>query len=104
MDLDVIWSLEAIEDLDSIAEYIAKDSLFYAGTVVSNIVRTARNTSDFPRSGRKVPEINQEEIREQFVYNYRLIYQIKADRILIIAVIHGKRMLGDLSERMIDDL
>lgn len=30
MDLEVKWSPEAKEDLESIAEYIARDSEFYA--------------------------------------------------------------------------
>ncbi len=33
MDLEVRWSPEAIEDLEAIAEYIARDSEYYARTV-----------------------------------------------------------------------
>ncbi len=35
MDYTIEWSPEATEDLDSIAEYIARDSEFYAQAVVS---------------------------------------------------------------------
>jgi toxin ParE1/3/4 len=34
MDLKVVWSPEAIEDVNSIGEYIARDSEFYARVVV----------------------------------------------------------------------
>ena len=36
MDFPVVWSPEAIEDLESIAEYIGRDSDFYARAVVIN--------------------------------------------------------------------
>jgi plasmid stabilization system protein ParE len=35
MDLEVEWSPEATEDLESIAEYIARDSEYYARAVVT---------------------------------------------------------------------
>ena len=38
MDYKVKWSPEATEDLESIAEYIARDSEFYARSVVSKIL------------------------------------------------------------------
>ena len=31
--------------------------------------------------------------RECFVYSYRLIYRVENDHVLIVAVIHGKRLL-----------
>lgn len=35
------------------------------------------------------------ELRERFVYSYRLIYRVEASRILILAIMHGKRLLDD---------
>lgn len=95
MDYPVNWSPEASEDLKSIAEYIARDSEFYARAVVSKIIEMARNIPDNPLSGRMVPEICQDNIREKFVYSYRLVYRIEQDHIQILAIIHGKRLLLD---------
>ena len=47
----------------------------------------------FPRMGRIAPEWNQENVRERIVYSYRLIYRIDAEHIVILAVIHGARLL-----------
>ena len=47
----------------------------------------------FPRSGRKVPEFDDENIRELLAYSYRIIYRVDEDEMLISAVIHGKRIL-----------
>ncbi len=47
----------------------------------------------FPQAGRKVPEFDDETIRELVVYSYRIIYRLEQDEALIVAVIHGKRVL-----------
>ncbi len=102
MDLEVKWSPEATEDLESIAEYVARDSEFYARAVVTEILAVSRAIREFPLIGRVVPEIGDEQIRERFVYSYRMVYRIEPRRILIIAVIHGKRLLENISERFED--
>ncbi|WP_198263194.1 type II toxin-antitoxin system RelE/ParE family toxin [sulfur-oxidizing endosymbiont of Gigantopelta aegis] len=63
MDYTIEWSPEAIEDLDSIAEYIARDSEFYAQAVVSKILSVSRKIPHQALIGRIVPEINNEMIR-----------------------------------------
>lgn len=100
MALRLEWSPEAIEDIESIAAYIDRDSPWYARAVVSRIVEAVETIPDQPRMGRVVPEINQEDIRECFVYSYRLIYRIENHRILVAAVIHGSRLLQPLASRI----
>jgi addiction module RelE/StbE family toxin len=95
----VEWSPEAIEDVEAIAEYISRDSRFYARSVVARIIEDSRHISQFPKSGRVVPEFETENLREKLIYSYRLIYRIEQERILIVAVIHGKRLLEKISER-----
>jgi len=46
-----------------------------------------------------VPEIGDEDIRERFIYSYRLVYKIQQKRILIVAVIHGKRLIENIEAR-----
>lgn len=89
----VVWSPRAANDLDSITAYIAADSPIYAGTVVKNIVNQTRILARFPQAGRMVPEYDNENMRELIVYNYRVIYRLGQDEALIVAVIHGKRVL-----------
>jgi toxin ParE1/3/4 len=100
MGYKVVWSPEAIEDLESIADYIGRDSEFYARAVVSKILQLARRLKDFPWIGRIVPELNDENIRERFIYSYRIVYQIEQNRILVVAIIHGKRLIENLSDRL----
>ena len=99
MDYQVIWSPEALDDVDSIAEYIAKDSPFYAQSVVEQIQNVSRKLSALPHRGRIVPELKNNAYREQFIYSYRLIYRVTDQTVYIIAVIHGARLM-DVGSRI----
>lgn len=97
------WSPEAVEDIESIAAYIARDSRFYADAVASRLVELAEFAAEQPLSGRMVPEIGRREYRELLAYRYRLIYQLRTDAVLILAVIHGARqLLPGLENRLSD--
>lgn len=72
MDYQIRWSPEAAEDIEEIA--------------------AARRLMQFPLRGRKVPELTSTH-RECFIYSYRMIYRVEDNHVLIVAVIHGKRLL-----------
>jgi len=93
------WSPEAIEDLNSIRDYIARDSAFYARSIVRKVLEAAKQIPEAVEIGRIVPEIGDKNIRERFVYSYRMVYKVDERQITIVAVIHGKRLLDNISER-----
>jgi len=93
MVIKLDWSQEALEDIESIATHIEKDSPVYAQSVVSKFFEKAEILKEFTNLGRVVPELNDRSIREIFVYSYRLIYKIDSNTILFVAVVHGKRVL-----------
>ncbi len=72
---------------------ISSDSTLYAQRTVDKIIDVVEIISQNPKIGRKVPEFNREDIREMFVYSYRMIYQLQKDNIHILSVIHGARLL-----------
>lgn len=49
--------------------------------------------AELPRSGRIVPELEIENIREIILGNYRLIYRVREDQVQILTVHHGARLL-----------
>lgn len=98
MDYRVSWSPEALEDVESIASFIARDSAFYAKAVVNKLIESSRSLKKYPERGRIVPELGDKDVREIFVYSYRLIYRIHEKNILIVAVIHGKRLIVPKSD------
>lgn len=63
------WSQRALRDVEGIADYIAKDSPVYVAVVVRNIIAQTKMLSRFPRSGRKVPEFDEDRIRELLAYS-----------------------------------
>ena len=94
MALKLIWSQLAIDDLDEIANFIAKDSEDYAKIFVRKIVDQVEHIPDFPQLGRMVPEIQDEQVRERMYQNYRLIYRIKNESIEIVRIFHHGRQLN----------
>ena len=102
--LKLIWSPDALQDVDEIAEYISRDSAYYAQRVVEQIIGAAEILPYQPQLGRVVPELGSPAVRERFVYSYRLIYAVRASELHILAVIHGKRLLEAVEERYQDDL
>lgn len=86
----VIWSDEAIDDLQQIFDYVARDSGRYAAAVVRRIVGSTRMLKNYPRSGRAVPEVDDETYRELLVDNYRVIYRLSESFITILTVAHQR--------------
>ena len=91
----VNWSEPAKLSLKQIYEFISKDSNYYAKEVIDNIINESEKLIDFPKLGRIVPEVNNENIREIIIYSYRLIYEIKSSEINIITLIHGRQLFPD---------
>jgi plasmid stabilization system protein ParE len=71
--------------------YRAHDSSLYAKRVSDAMVRKTVGLDELPYQGRKVPELNDESIRELGLYSYRIIYEIKTNSIEILAVVHKRR-------------
>ncbi len=98
------WTEPAVLDLESIRDYIAKDSVTYAARFISRIIEAAETLPNHPRIGRAVPEAEDDAIRELLFQNYRIIYLAEPDRILILTVFHGGRDLGRLEPKPWDVL
>lgn len=57
-------------------EFISQDSIAYATAVAARILQSVERLRDHPRLGRIVPE-----------------YRVDADRVGIVAIVHGSRNL-----------
>lgn len=100
MAYTLVWSPEAIEDVERIAGYIERDSPWYATAVVTRIVETAEAIPEYPEIGRIVPEIDDPSIRERLVHRYRVIYRLAGDRAVVAAVIHGRQDFSPVVARI----
>ncbi len=90
---EVKWTTQSLEDINSIAEYISKDSVRYAELFVEKVFERAEILNSHPRAGRMVPELEDESIRELILLSYRIIYKIYPSRIDILTVHHSARLL-----------
>ena len=93
--MKILWSPLSIERVTELALYIAEDKPGAADKWIISIFDTVEKLSKFPKSGRIVPELNKEEIRERIHGNYRIIYQINQNDIEILTVRHSKQILPE---------
>ena len=90
----VIWTPRARTDLKAIHDYIAKDSRENAQRVAREILHKADALAEPPRLGRKVPEVNDPNLREISTYSWRIIYHLRNDSVFIVTLIHKRRQPG----------
>lgn len=83
-------------DLHAIHDYIAEDSPANALQMIDRITSRENQIIAFPRSGRKVPEVDRDDIRELIEFPYRIIYRVTHGRIDILTVMHGSQILRDI--------
>jgi len=83
--MKVHWTDTAEGHLDALYAYISQDSPEYAKRMVDRLTRRSQQITDFPLSGRRVPEYDIDQIREVIEGPYR----IKLDQIDVLAIIHG---------------
>jgi len=91
--VDIRWSPEAIEDIESISEYISQDSEEHASELIKSIVNEIENLKRFPFLGRKFPDREDDNLREICFKKYQIIYEIKEEIIEILIVAHGSRLI-----------
>jgi len=93
--MKITWSQTASTHLTEIHDYIARDSPMYARRMVDRITRRSSQVERFPELAGVVPEYADRSIREVLEGPYRIIYRIRPDSIVVLAVIHAARVLGD---------
>lgn len=96
----VEWSDSARDDLDDLVRYISRDSVFYARRFSEKVVLATQRLRDFPESGRMIPETDDLALREIIVQGYRVMHHLEADRVLILAVMHGSRNLAGQEKKL----
>jgi len=88
---EVVWAPSALDDVDAIAGYIARDSVDQASLFVGRLLAAADRLQDFPDSGRVIPEINDPRCREIICGSYRIMYRIERGAVWITGIVHGAR-------------
>ena len=96
MAVKIKWSPRAASNLEEICNYIAEDSEYYAILFAKKVTAIVKAIPQFPKSGRIVPEYEDENLREKIYENYRIVYRLKGEYIEIVAICHGMRLLENI--------
>jgi toxin ParE1/3/4 len=90
------WTELALEDLKEIHDYISLDSKIYAGRYIDKLILRVDQLFTHPKSGRIVPEYNDETIRELIEGSYRIVYKTCHVPISILSIHYSARQLKHL--------
>ena len=85
----VIWAPAALQDVDAIAEYIARDSADQAALFATRLIEVTDRLADYPESGRIIPEIASPSCREIICGAYRIMYRLEGAEAWITGIVHG---------------
>ena len=86
----------AVDSVESICEYIAKDSQHFA-IFAKRFFRVISSIKDYPYSGRVVPEYNNKDLCENISDNYRIVYRIKNEYVEIAVITYYSKLLNGLN-------
>ena len=100
--MKITWSPKAFKDLLHITEIIALDKKKAALKWAESVRKKVTRLKKFPRSGRVVPELKREEIREIIIGNYRVIYKLGKE-VAILTVFHGAHQMAPLTAEVVDE-
>lgn len=96
MELKIVYSQLAQNDLKEIYDYIRKDSLQYARREIQLIRAAVKKLKSNSFLGRKFEKSKDEFTRELMFKNYRVIYDIYSDKtILILSIHHHSRLISN---------
>jgi len=85
----VRWTPEAEADRLAIFEYIAADNPAAAARMDDRFAAAARHLAEFPRLGGPGKVTGTRELMPHDTY--RLVYELHADEVWILAVVHAAR-------------
>jgi len=88
----VRWTEQAVGDLKAIREFIERDSPRYGRLVAERLFDATQRLELFPLSGRVVPELGRDDIREIIVGEYRIVYRLVRETALLLTVFRSSRL------------
>ena len=102
MACKIIWSLDAREDLRQIVRFIRQDNPDAAAAFGYALIKRVDVLENFPKFGRRVPEFDDENIREVIHRPYRIIYLVMDEQraVAIARVWHGARGEPELPAKL----
>lgn len=92
---EIIWAPRALHDLETLIEYISRDSTVRAQRFAARMVSRVEALASQPESGSWLPEDHRRIYREIFHGSYRVIYRHEAGIVYVVAIHHSARLLDE---------
>ena len=80
---------EAERDLESIADWIARDNPKRAASFVSELHAACLALAEFPGRFPPVPRYERQGVRHRVHGNYLIFYRVERGKVIVVHVLHG---------------
>ncbi|MBK8254856.1 MAG: type II toxin-antitoxin system RelE/ParE family toxin [Polyangiaceae bacterium] len=91
---EIVWTAPALDDLDDICAFIARDNPAAAARLSSRVMSAIERLTHSPESGRWVPELLPNKVyREVIVRPCRVVYRREGQNVLVVMVFRSERLL-----------
>ena len=90
---ELIWTESALQDLSELADYISITNPESAKKLVQNVFGSVETLTEFPYSGRKIPELPNTQYREKICKPVRIFYRVEGDIVYIVHIMRSERDL-----------
>lgn len=91
--MKVRWTDAAARRLEAIRDFVAMDDPAAARRLATELVALGESLRTMPRRGRRVPELQDTELRELILGNYRLVYRVRGSVVQILTVFEAHRLI-----------
>ena len=91
-----LLSPEALQDLQSIWDFVASDSVDAADKLVDRLFEAFEQLARWPRQGHTRPDLTGRDVRFWPVGPYLVVYREKTNPLGIVAILHGARDVPEI--------
>jgi toxin ParE1/3/4 len=98
MGVPVILTPQALQDLQEIVSFIARDNPERARSFGNELIDKALSLANLSERGRITPEFSDESVREIVHGSYRIIYETLSKKIYVLRFWHGARGEPEISK------
>ncbi|HAE87419.1 TPA: plasmid stabilization protein [Candidatus Marinimicrobia bacterium] len=92
--MKILWTRESLTNLADIEAFISEDNPEKAIEFIDYLIKQCERLIQNPYSGRVIPEISNNDIRELILKKYRIVYRIQNHEIHILTVFESHKLLS----------
>ena len=91
--MNVKWTVEALNDLEEIELFIAKDNIDRALSFVNELIDFGDSLGNFANKGTQAKWTNDTSVKEMYYKDYTFIHEINSDSVIIHEIHNFAKMI-----------